>query len=256
MTERRLRRVGVVTALASLLGGGCALSTCGDATAADAGQSDDAGQTPQPVVCDAGVRAMWTAGSVGTFPRSRTLDAVDQSVAGQVTLVFDDGYQLGFAIDPDAPPLLPSPGPVSFLNYAGDCWGEGCDPIFLALEATEVGVFAELGSLNILDGEGRPPVSFGSGLLGIRAGTSADVCPDDGRPLFGVLQVNGEDSVVELLPGQVTVVAVGGDQWHVAAETSEGWEFIATDTNCDDCASPGRHTEAWAGGVAYRIDAG
>lgn len=230
-----------------------ALAGCQPANqGADAGTSDDGGEplvAADPVWCESREPAFWARGDTSQYPDERELTAIDEQVAGEVTLHFGDGYRVGFAIGPVAPPLLPELGPVHFLHYSGDCWGEGCDPTYVALESNPLGRFLEFGSLNFLD-DFAPP--FGSDLLSIRRGTASDRCPRGGGEVPGVLRLTGEDSIIDLLPGQAAEVLFEGARWHGRADSSVRTELIQSNDECDDCASPGRHSETRIAAIAYR----
>lgn len=203
------------------------------------------------VLCADEVELFSFSGSLEDDVETRQLGAVVTETPGEVTIELVDAASVRFHVDEDAPPLLPTAGPVRVIPWEHQCWGEGCDTTFLALETDELGRFLEVGSLNMLDDN---PFRFGpeGSPLSLRSGTGGDRCPANGGEVPAVLQVASDAGPVEILPGEATDLLVGGQLRHARGGNSRRAEFLYTDRDCADCASAGLHSDTEMSALLYR----
>lgn len=227
-----------------------------DANAArpvDVGLHDGPPVAADPVACDSSFPFPFTAGGpvYDVLPRTRELDTRSVDPEGEVTLHFTDGFYFVYRFDQDAPPLMPDLGPVDFLEYAGQCWDQGCSTLFHALEAPGVGRFLEYGLLNAVDGDDLEHWVCGSLFLRIRYGRSEDVCPSGGGEVPAVLQAVSDDGVLDLLPGQQLDANVGASPWRVRSGPARRLEYVEQ-SGCNGCAPYVVHTDTVVYALAYR----
>lgn len=158
-----------------------------------------------------------------------------------------DEATVRFAVDADAPPLLPTPGPAQYAAHQANCFGEGCDDAFWVLQDLDGVGYFEVGSLNSLDGAEAPR---GDSHLRLGPAAAGDVCGDEALAVKAI--VAGDDGEVAFVPGDHGDVVIDGHPWRVVVGSASRSSFVQTETQCADCAGPGVHTELRVDAVLYR----
>lgn len=67
-----------------------------------------------------------------------------------------------------------------------------------------------------------------------------------------MLQVAGDQGSVDVTPGLAADVLVGDVLWHARSGFSERREMLFTEEDCEDCPTPGLHSETKMSALLYR----